>query len=128
VPVEFLSDDQADAYERFVGDLSRPELEGFFLLDGTALDLIEANYVRADTRPVWYVPATAPGRARQGEPAATRHRGQEWRSTSSASRLSASVTPRTLSQTFPTTWQRTPCMRTSCETGSGSIELSAAGF
>jgi hypothetical protein len=40
VPVEFLSDDQAAAYERFVGDLTRPELEGFFLLDGTALDLI----------------------------------------------------------------------------------------
>jgi hypothetical protein len=32
VPVEFLSDDQAAAYERFVGDLSRSELEGFFLL------------------------------------------------------------------------------------------------
>jgi hypothetical protein len=40
VPVEFLSDDQAAAYERFVGELSRSELEGFFLLDGTALDLI----------------------------------------------------------------------------------------
>jgi Domain of unknown function (DUF4158) len=40
VPVEFLSDDQAAAYERFVGDLSRSELEGFFLLDSTALDLI----------------------------------------------------------------------------------------
>jgi hypothetical protein len=40
VPVEFLSDDQAAAYERFVGDLTRSELEGFFLLDGTALDLI----------------------------------------------------------------------------------------
>lgn len=39
VPVEFLSDDQAAAYERFVGELSRSELEGFFLLDGTALDL-----------------------------------------------------------------------------------------
>jgi hypothetical protein len=40
VPVEFLSDDQAAAYERFVGDLNQLELEGFFLLDGTALDLI----------------------------------------------------------------------------------------
>ncbi|MGC4857275.1 DUF4158 domain-containing protein [Micromonospora sp. DT4] len=40
MPVEFLSDDQAAAYERFVGDLTRSELEGFFLLDGTALDLI----------------------------------------------------------------------------------------
>jgi hypothetical protein len=40
VPVEFLSDDQAAAYERFVGDLTRSELEGFFMLDGTALDLI----------------------------------------------------------------------------------------
>jgi hypothetical protein len=38
--VEFLSDDQVAAYERFVGDLSRSELEGFFLLDSTALDLI----------------------------------------------------------------------------------------
>jgi hypothetical protein len=34
------SDDQVAAYERFVGDLSRSELEGFFLLDSTALDLI----------------------------------------------------------------------------------------
>jgi hypothetical protein len=40
MPVEFLSDDQAAAYERFAGDVSRCELEGFFLLDGTALDLI----------------------------------------------------------------------------------------
>jgi hypothetical protein len=35
-----LSDDQAVVYERFVGDLTRSELEGFFLLDWTALDLI----------------------------------------------------------------------------------------
>jgi len=34
------------AYERFVGELSRSELEGFFLLDGTALDLIA--HKRAD--------------------------------------------------------------------------------
>ncbi|MEO3781368.1 DUF4158 domain-containing protein [Micromonospora sp. B11E3] len=40
MPVEFLSDDQASAYERFVGDVTRSELEGLFLLDGTALDLI----------------------------------------------------------------------------------------
>lgn len=40
MPVEFLSDDQVAAYERFVGDLTRSELEGFFLLDATALDLI----------------------------------------------------------------------------------------
>jgi Domain of unknown function (DUF4158) len=40
VPVEFLPDDSVAAYERFVGDLSRSELEGFFLLDSTALDLI----------------------------------------------------------------------------------------
>ncbi|HEY8200237.1 MAG TPA: DUF4158 domain-containing protein [Actinomycetota bacterium] len=40
VPVDFLSHDQVIAYERFVGDLSRAELEGFFLLDATALDLI----------------------------------------------------------------------------------------
>jgi hypothetical protein len=40
VPVEFLSDDQVAAYERFVGDLSRADLEGFFLLDAVALDLI----------------------------------------------------------------------------------------
>jgi hypothetical protein len=40
LPVEFLSDDQAAAYERFVGDLSRLELEGFFLLDSTAADLV----------------------------------------------------------------------------------------
>lgn len=35
-----MSDDQAAAYERFVGDLTRSELEGFFLLDRIALDLI----------------------------------------------------------------------------------------
>ncbi|MFG3711663.1 Tn3 family transposase [Micromonospora sp. NPDC047730] len=46
MPVEFLSDDQVAAYERFVGELSRSELEGFFLLDGTALDLIA--HKRAD--------------------------------------------------------------------------------
>jgi hypothetical protein len=40
VPVEFRSDDQAAAYERFVGDRNRSELEGLFLLDCTALDLI----------------------------------------------------------------------------------------
>jgi len=40
VPLDFLTDDQVASYERFVGDLTRPELEGFFLLDGTALDLI----------------------------------------------------------------------------------------
>jgi hypothetical protein len=38
VPLDFLTDDQVAAYERFVGDLTRAELEGFFLLDGTALD------------------------------------------------------------------------------------------
>ncbi|HEY3008114.1 MAG TPA: hypothetical protein VGJ63_08645 [Micromonosporaceae bacterium] len=38
--MDFLSHDQVIAYERFVGDLSRAELEGFFLLDATALDLI----------------------------------------------------------------------------------------
>jgi hypothetical protein len=46
VPVEFLSDGQVAAYERFVGELSRSELEGFLLLDGTALDLIA--HKRAD--------------------------------------------------------------------------------
>jgi hypothetical protein len=40
VPVEFLSDDQVAAYERFVGELSGTELEGYFLLDSTAMDLI----------------------------------------------------------------------------------------
>lgn len=38
--LDFLTDDQVAAYERFVGDLTRAELEGYFLLDGTALDLI----------------------------------------------------------------------------------------
>ncbi|MFI0977698.1 transposase [Streptomyces sp. NPDC021093] len=36
-------------------------------------------------RPVWWVPATAPERERQGEPGAAVQRGQEWRSASSAS-------------------------------------------
>jgi len=39
VPVEFLSDDQAAASERFVGDLTRSELEGFFLLDGNRSEI-----------------------------------------------------------------------------------------
>src|SRR3954452_14385416 len=39
VLVEFLSDDQAAAYERLLVS-SRSELEGFFLLDRIALDLI----------------------------------------------------------------------------------------
>ncbi|HET9650239.1 MAG TPA: DUF4158 domain-containing protein [Microlunatus sp.] len=40
MPVEFLSDDQAAAYERLDGDLTRSELDGFFLLDRTTVDLI----------------------------------------------------------------------------------------
>jgi hypothetical protein len=44
--VEFLSDDQAAAYERFVGNLTRSELEGFFLLDGTALGSIARSVGR----------------------------------------------------------------------------------
>jgi hypothetical protein len=33
MPVEFLSNDQAAAYERFAGDVTRSVLEGFFLLE-----------------------------------------------------------------------------------------------
>jgi hypothetical protein len=40
VPLDFLTDNQVAAYERFVGDLTRSELEGYFLLVCTALDLI----------------------------------------------------------------------------------------
>jgi len=37
VPVEFLTDAQAGAYGRFVGALSRRELDGFFFLDDADL-------------------------------------------------------------------------------------------
>ena len=40
VPVEFLSDEQAEAYGRFVEEPTRPELERFFFLDDVDRDLI----------------------------------------------------------------------------------------
>jgi Domain of unknown function (DUF4158) len=40
VPVEFLSDEQAAAYGRFTGELSRSELERFFFLDDRDRDLL----------------------------------------------------------------------------------------
>src|SRR5487761_355075 len=57
-------------------------------------------------RPVWYVPATAPERERHGEPGWTWQREHGWRSTSSASRISGSLTSRMLSQTFLKTIHR----------------------
>lgn len=40
MPVEFLTDDQAEAYGRFVEEPTRPELERFFFLDDVDRDLI----------------------------------------------------------------------------------------
>lgn len=40
VPVEFLTDEQAAAYGRFVEELTRPELERFFFLNDVDRDLI----------------------------------------------------------------------------------------
>ncbi|MGB8940688.1 MAG: Tn3 family transposase [Streptomyces sp.] len=40
MPVEFLSDEQAEAYGRFVEEPTRPELERFFFLDDVDRDLI----------------------------------------------------------------------------------------
>lgn len=40
VPVEFLTDEQAAAYGRFVEEPTRPELERFFFLDDVDRDLI----------------------------------------------------------------------------------------
>ncbi|MFD8382393.1 DUF4158 domain-containing protein [Streptomyces sp. NPDC059679] len=40
MPVEFLTDEQAAAYGRFVEESTRPELERFFFLDDVDRDLI----------------------------------------------------------------------------------------
>lgn len=40
MPVEFLTDEQAAAYGRFVEEPTRPELERFFFLDDMDRDLI----------------------------------------------------------------------------------------
>ena len=40
MPVEFLTDDQAEAYGKFVEEPTRPELERFFFLDDVDRDLI----------------------------------------------------------------------------------------
>jgi hypothetical protein len=40
MPVEFLTDDQAEAYGKFVDEPTRPELERFFFLDDVDRDLI----------------------------------------------------------------------------------------
>ena len=40
MPVEFLSDEQAAGFGRFVGELSRGDLERFFYLDDADRDLI----------------------------------------------------------------------------------------
>jgi hypothetical protein len=40
VPVEFLTDEQAAAYGRFIEEPTRPELERFFFLDDVDRDLI----------------------------------------------------------------------------------------
>jgi Domain of unknown function (DUF4158) len=40
MPVEFLTDDQAEAYGKFAEEPTRPELERFFFLDDVDRDLI----------------------------------------------------------------------------------------
>lgn len=40
VPVEFLTDEQAEAYGKFAEEPTRPELERFFFLDDVDRDLI----------------------------------------------------------------------------------------
>ncbi|MFE1824345.1 hypothetical protein ACFW9S_35800 [Streptomyces anulatus] len=40
MPVEFLTDEQAEAYGKFAEEPTRPELERFFFLDGVDRDLI----------------------------------------------------------------------------------------
>lgn len=40
MPVEFLSDEQAEAYGKFAEEPTRPELERFFFLDDVDRDLI----------------------------------------------------------------------------------------
>jgi hypothetical protein len=40
VPVEFLTDVQAEAYGRFVSPPSRRELDGFFFLDDADLRMV----------------------------------------------------------------------------------------
>ncbi|MGW7319985.1 hypothetical protein [Streptomyces sp. NPDC054865] len=39
MPVEFLTDEQAEAYGRFMEEPTRPELERFFFLDDVDRDL-----------------------------------------------------------------------------------------
>ena len=46
VPVEFLTDDQAEAYGRFREEPTRPELERFFFLDDMDRDLIALRRTR----------------------------------------------------------------------------------
>ena len=50
MPVEFLSDDEAAAYDRFAGVPSRADLERVFFLDDADLDLVgkhRGEHIRA---------------------------------------------------------------------------------
>ncbi|MDW6063374.1 DUF4158 domain-containing protein [Streptomyces sp. FXJ1.4098] len=47
MPVEFLTDEQAAAYGRFVEEPTRPELERFFFLDDVDRDLIASRRTTA---------------------------------------------------------------------------------
>jgi TnpA family transposase len=47
MPVEFLTDEQAEAYGEFAEEPTRPELEWFFFLDDVDRDLIALRRTKA---------------------------------------------------------------------------------
>nr|WSZ19352.1 DUF4158 domain-containing protein [Streptomyces canus] len=55
--VEFLTDEQAEAYGRFVEEPTRPELERFFYLDAPSAP----SYPCSGSRPRWGRPPAASG-------------------------------------------------------------------
>jgi hypothetical protein len=51
VPVEFLTDEQVEAYGKFVEEPTRPELERFFFLDDVDRELIGKRPSSPETDP-----------------------------------------------------------------------------